>query len=388
MDALTQQIVKAQTGDRTAYTHIVRQFQDMAVGYAYALVKDVHLAQDVAQEAFIDAYLHLSQLREPNAFAGWFRTVVFKHANRIHRKHQSPVVDVDKLPELADPTQTPDKMLEQRETQDQVQAALHSLPDLEAQIATLFYISDYSRQQIADFLQMPIKSVIYRLKSARRMLKERIIKMSKQSLQKTAPSRNNDFTNDIMSRLQAIEHLHESFTESLATTFSEALGKPVTTQIAFRDLTIYEHVHKTMSIMPSLTYTVTMEPLGGDAIFSMYAPVVHGLLTGGTIDQRTFTKEEAHQMTPIAKKVIDHLTTTWQTHSITLTNPMVETDFDYVRLAKPKDAIIIVGISIHAKGLPNETLNPKDPQGQTRPAACLCYPLSTLESILPSFEPT
>jgi RNA polymerase sigma factor (sigma-70 family) len=165
MDALTQQIVEAQTGDRAAYTHIVRHFQDMAVGYAYALVKDVHLAQDVAQEAFIDAYLHLSQLREPDAFAGWFRTVVFKHANRIHRKHRSPVVDVDKLPELADPTSTPDKVLEQRETQDQIQAALHSLPDLESQIATLFYISDYSRQQIADFLQMPIKSVIYRLKS-------------------------------------------------------------------------------------------------------------------------------------------------------------------------------------------------------------------------------
>lgn len=68
--------------------------------------------------------------------------------------------------------------------------------------------------------------------------------MSKETLKETAPSRNTNFTNDIMSRLHAIEHLHESFTQSLATTFSEALGKPVTTQIAFRDLTVSSTPHK------------------------------------------------------------------------------------------------------------------------------------------------
>ena len=219
MDLLTKQVTAAQTGDQDAYAYMVRNFQDMAMGYAYALLKDFHLAQDAAQEAFIDAYLHLSQLREPAAFPGWFRTVVFKHADRIRRKHYGTNVSLDSVPEPPDPSLTPDADLEDRETKGQVHTALQSLPDHERQIATLFYISAYSRQQIADFLQVPMKSVIYRLRSARRLLKERMIEMSKQTLQETAPSRNDAFTQDVMNRLQAIEQLHESFVQSLATTF-------------------------------------------------------------------------------------------------------------------------------------------------------------------------
>jgi len=312
MDLLTQQVEAAQTGDQNAYAHMVRNFQDMAMGYAYALLKDFHLAQDAAQEAFIDAYLHLSQLKEPAAFPGWFRTVIFKHADRIRRK-QKPSVSFDAVPEPVDPSLIPDADLEDRETKGQVHAALNSLPDLERQTAMLFYISAYSRQQIADFLQVPMKSVIYRLRSARRLLKERMIEMSKQTLQETAPSRTDAFTQDVMSRLQAVEQLHESFVQSLAATFSKAMGKPVSTEITFRDLTTYGEVSEVMSIMPSLTYTVTMEPLGGDAI-------------------------------------------------------------------------IIVGISIEVAGIEKDTLNLTDKKSRRQRAACLCYPLSTLKSILPKIE--
>ena len=71
MEKLTTVIVHAQAGDLGAYGTIVRRFQDMAVGYAYAVLGDFHLAEDAAQEAFIEAYLGLSKLREPAAFSSW-----------------------------------------------------------------------------------------------------------------------------------------------------------------------------------------------------------------------------------------------------------------------------------------------------------------------------
>ena len=58
---------RAQAGDLAAYDAVVRRFQDMAVGYAYSLVGDFHLAEDAAQEAFIEAYLDLNKLQEPAA---------------------------------------------------------------------------------------------------------------------------------------------------------------------------------------------------------------------------------------------------------------------------------------------------------------------------------
>ena len=117
------------------------------------MLKDYHLAQDAPQEAFIDAYLHLSQLQEHAAFPGWFRTVVFEHADRIRRKRK-PSVSFDSVPDPQDPAQTPDAEFEDREMKGQLHAALQSLPDLERQTAMLFYISAYSRRQIANFLQV------------------------------------------------------------------------------------------------------------------------------------------------------------------------------------------------------------------------------------------
>jgi len=51
---------------------------------------------------------------------------------------------------------TPDSKLEEQETRQQVRAALHALPEMERQVATLLYISEYSRQDISDFLQVPL----------------------------------------------------------------------------------------------------------------------------------------------------------------------------------------------------------------------------------------
>jgi DNA-directed RNA polymerase specialized sigma24 family protein len=65
MDELTQLVIRAQAGDLDAFDVLVRRFQDMAVGYAYALLGDLHLAEDAAQEAFVGAYRNLGQLRAP-----------------------------------------------------------------------------------------------------------------------------------------------------------------------------------------------------------------------------------------------------------------------------------------------------------------------------------
>lgn len=58
-------IERTRSGQLDAYGDLVRRFQDMAVDYAYSLLGDFHLAEDAAQEAFVRAYLELSELRQP-----------------------------------------------------------------------------------------------------------------------------------------------------------------------------------------------------------------------------------------------------------------------------------------------------------------------------------
>ena len=86
MDALDDVVIRARDGDADAFAIVVRRFQDMAVGYGYSMLHDFQLAEDAAQEAFFEAYRTLPKLREPAAFAGWFRRIVFKQCDRITRR--------------------------------------------------------------------------------------------------------------------------------------------------------------------------------------------------------------------------------------------------------------------------------------------------------------
>src|SRR5437763_15973991 len=63
----------AQAGDERAFAALVTTFQDVAVAYAASLLRDMHLAEDATQEAFVDAYRAIGSLREPAAFPRWLR---------------------------------------------------------------------------------------------------------------------------------------------------------------------------------------------------------------------------------------------------------------------------------------------------------------------------
>jgi len=65
-------VLAAQGGDDVSFAELVRRYQDIAVAYATSILGDYHLAEDVAQDAFVDAYRALPTLRDVGAFAAWF----------------------------------------------------------------------------------------------------------------------------------------------------------------------------------------------------------------------------------------------------------------------------------------------------------------------------
>ena len=192
-------ITKAQSGDLEAHDQIVRQFQDMAVAYAYFLTKDFHRAEDAAQEAFIEAFCCLPNLQEPLAFPAWLRRIIFKHCDRVMRKKQINVVALDAG--LNVPSASPElqQALEQRETATQVRNAIALLPQHERVVVLLFYMGCYSQQQIAEFIQVPVSTIKKRLYTARKKLKEKMMQMNQEAFEEQRPSRNSDFADGVKS---------------------------------------------------------------------------------------------------------------------------------------------------------------------------------------------
>lgn len=187
-----------------SFREIVLRFQDLAYGCAYAVLRDFWLAQDVAQEAFITAWQKLDQLRQPEAFPGWFRRIVLNECHRLTRGRKLQFIPLEPgLNSTAATTQSdPHALAEQLELKARLRAAITALPEHERLITTLFYINEYSQKEISAFVELPVSTVVKRLYSARQRLKQRMIEMFKDDLQQNRPSRNETFAEQVRARLR------------------------------------------------------------------------------------------------------------------------------------------------------------------------------------------
>lgn len=180
-------IKRAQEGDLYAFDAIIRRFRDMAVGYAYSILGNFHLAEDAAQEAFVQAYRDLKKLRQPEAFPSWFRRIVFKYCDRIIRKKQKTTIPFDEIEVPSDPSASPAEIVQKKEERDILLDKIRNLPEQERVATTLFYINGYSIAEVGDFLELPLGTIKGSLHSARKKLKERMVDMVKNTLKGYAP---------------------------------------------------------------------------------------------------------------------------------------------------------------------------------------------------------
>ena len=80
-------VALARAGDQPAFEELVRRRQSSIRNLLRSLCRDTALADDLAQEAFLQAWKHLGNLRVPEAFAGWLRKLAI-NAWRQHLRRE------------------------------------------------------------------------------------------------------------------------------------------------------------------------------------------------------------------------------------------------------------------------------------------------------------
>jgi RNA polymerase sigma factor (sigma-70 family) len=189
-------VVAARAGGREAFARLVGCFQDLAVATAYARLRDPQLAEDAAQEAFADAFLHVAQLREPAAFPGWLRRIVLKHCDRIVRRKRLPLTSLDAT-ELPGGTPAAEGALAGGEERARLRAAVEALPEAERLLVALHYLGGFEEAGVAEYLDLPLSTVKKRLHTARRRLRKEIDAMLQRSLARLRPSRTRRFSDTV-----------------------------------------------------------------------------------------------------------------------------------------------------------------------------------------------
>ena len=190
-------IIRAQAGDLDAFGTIVLRFQDMAVGYAYSILGDFHLAQDAVQEAFIEAYRNLAKVYGAVVFPAWFRRIIFKNCDRFTRREHNQTVELDQAVPLPSTESDPQEIVEDTEMKQIVLSAILSLPEDERTVTTLFYINGYTYNEISTFLEMPNTAIDNHLRSARKRLKKKMVTMVGDTFHEEKPSKSENFANRV-----------------------------------------------------------------------------------------------------------------------------------------------------------------------------------------------
>ena len=190
MDNLQEKLIAARRGDSDAWEAVVRRYQDMAVGYAFALLGDWQEAEDAAQEAFITAFYALIKLRRLEAFPGWLRRIVHSRACRRTRRDEPTIVSLEQAGDIAAVEAAPDALPQA------LSDAIDALPESQRTALLLHYMNDYRQREIAEFLQIPLGTVKSRLYHARKNLKQRMETLN--DFNQKRPSRDDQFTSKVM----------------------------------------------------------------------------------------------------------------------------------------------------------------------------------------------
>ncbi len=192
MTQSTADLVRAAaTGDREAFEMLVSRNAAMVTGVAYSRCGDFALSEDIAQEAFIEAWKNLATIHEPEKFPGWICTIARRRAIDAVRRASSTHVECTLgtlTSEIPDDKQlTPEASMSNQQERELVWAMLARLPEAYREPLILFYRCEESTRDVAIALGESEATIRQRLKRGRDMLRTEITGSIRTTLGATVP---------------------------------------------------------------------------------------------------------------------------------------------------------------------------------------------------------
>lgn len=161
----------ARAGEKTSWNTLYHHYYPGLYAIAIQICKNIPLAQDMVQDAFVTAYLKLGQLKDTAAFSGWIKKILIHTCYRASASNQS----WNEIPIETDSWWEDElsKKLDQISTQNNLYTTISNLPEVLRSTLLLRYFSAFqSYEEIAFILSIPVGTVRSRLNQAKLKLAE------------------------------------------------------------------------------------------------------------------------------------------------------------------------------------------------------------------------
>ena len=181
-----EQLIKNfQNGDADAFDKLVNKYKDRIYNFIYRFVKDVPMAEDLAQDTFLKLYTHKNSYREIAKFSTWLYTIAhnlakteFRKRNRRKTYSVSDLSTADR--EFAISSDKNIVIDKNSSVQDFNVAIMDSLSELSEEFQIMIILRDFqelSYEVISNIMEVPIGTVKSRINRGRiklvKLLKEK-----------------------------------------------------------------------------------------------------------------------------------------------------------------------------------------------------------------------
>lgn len=161
---------RAVAGDQEAFASLVRQHQRMVYSVVWNFFSDRALAEDVAQDVFLQLFQNLRQIESDSHLLFWLRRVAIRKCIDHHRwRLKRKPVSLDDWVETGETPATPDVL-----ALGKMRTLVAALPGPFRAVVVLRYLEDQTPEEIATTLGWPLNTVKSRLHRALKMLKDRL----------------------------------------------------------------------------------------------------------------------------------------------------------------------------------------------------------------------
>lgn len=158
-------------GDPDDLHRLVVEHSDAIFRLALSVVRDRALAEDVAQEALVKAWLALPTFRGDSSIRSWLLRITHNTAISTLRRRRAVVVDPHDLPERRrGVVPSVESRVQGHVVMDEFVEALDTLDELSRSIVVLRELEGLSYEEISEVLAIPMPTVKTRLLRARRRL--------------------------------------------------------------------------------------------------------------------------------------------------------------------------------------------------------------------------
>lgn len=180
---IKEKIKEVKKGNQAAFEDVVIYYQNRIYQHCYRMLGNAHEAEDIAQEAFIRAYVNIHSYDLNRKFSTWlYRIATNLTIDRLRKRKPDYHIDaeikgmngLDMYSRLASSNQLPEEEVQSLELQSYIHQQIAELPKIYRAIIMLRYLEEFSLKEISDILDIPLGTVKTRIHRGREILRKKL----------------------------------------------------------------------------------------------------------------------------------------------------------------------------------------------------------------------